>query len=340
MYKPNIGDSMLIPRTPLLLLALAPSIAGAAAFSADYDQSRWESQQDGTVCHLSHPIPRFGLALFSQDARGEVSLTVFAHRPPAEEGRASLYSRSPEWKRDGERQLDSARLRADGSLLRFSHYNAQRILAELEQGQAAVMRFEGWWTEGVTELGLSPVNFRPALQAHLACLARLPQPAASAAAPAPAALRSYHPAGGSPLTAAAGLIVDPGPAVAGSVAAAAHPAAAAEGFGETAVYFSTNDAGLDLLAMDILRRFAARLQAEPGTTAVLTAGHTDPRGDGRYNRRLAERRAESVRQYLQELGVEATRIQVVSRGEEQLVSQAGDSYGLAENRRVTLAITH
>ena len=314
---------MLKLRTFALLafgLASLPA-ADAASFRAEYEHSRWESRQEGGICSLSHPIPRFGLALLTQDPSGLLALTVYAERPPTEEGRATVHSRSPEWKPAHDRQLDAARVRADGRMLQFSHFDAQRILAELEQGQEAVIRFEGWWAPGTTELALSPVNFRPALQAHFACLAGLPQPPATRAAPSSAALRLYHPTAPR----------------AGSAASPRGTTAVPDAV-ELAVYFSTDDAGLDLLAMDTLRRFAVRLRDAPGSTAVVTSGHADPRGNKLYNRRLAERRARTVREYLHELGIEPERVDIVSHGAETLASTGSDGYALAENRRVTLTI--
>lgn len=315
-----------------LLALLVPALAlGTTHFGAAYEQSQWDSRREGGICQLSHAIPQFGLALFSQDARGRLGLTVYAHRPPAQEGRATLYSRSPEWKPGTERKLDGARLRADGTLFRLSHYNAQRLLAELEQGQEPAMRFEGWWRDGVTELSLSPVNFRPALRAHFACLAALPQPVATATADSDPALLHYHPTAAPVQNLGVGALQSEPSVELG-------PAAAAPTQADTAVYFATDNAGLDLLAMDTLRRFAARLRREPEKNAILSGGHADARGIESYNRELAERRAAEVRRYLIELGIDPARIQVSSFGERQPATAGRDRYQRAGNRRVVLAV--
>ena len=53
------------------------------------------------------------------------------------------------------------------------------------------------------------------------------------------------------------------------------------------------------------------------TTKVTVEGHADSRGTNEYNFALSERRAASVRDYLVSLGVSASRIAIVSKGEEQ-----------------------
>jgi len=51
-----------------------------------------------------------------------------------------------------------------------------------------------------------------------------------------------------------------------------------------------------------------------GKNVALT-GRTDPRGEAEYNMSLGETRADSVRRYLHDLGVAATRLRATSRGE-------------------------
>jgi peptidoglycan-associated lipoprotein len=50
---------------------------------------------------------------------------------------------------------------------------------------------------------------------------------------------------------------------------------------------------------------------------VLIEGHCDERGTLAYNLVLGERRAQSVKRYLQELGVPPSQLQIVSYGKER-----------------------
>ena len=69
------------------------------------------------------------------------------------------------------------------------------------------------------------------------------------------------------------------------------------------------------------------------STKVMVEGHADSRGTNEYNFALSERRAASVRDYLVSLGVSASRIAIVSKGEEQPVCTDETEDCWARNRR-------
>ena len=68
-------------------------------------------------------------------------------------------------------------------------------------------------------------------------------------------------------------------------------------------------------------------------SAVRVAGHTDERGTEEYNRSLGERRALAIREELIKLGIEATRVDTISYGEDRPLSKARDEASRALNRR-------
>lgn len=70
------------------------------------------------------------------------------------------------------------------------------------------------------------------------------------------------------------------------------------------------------------------------TGKVHLAGHCDERGSDQFNIALGERRAETVRAYLVDLGLAESRIESVSYGEEQPVDPGHDENAWAKNRRV------
>ena len=51
---------------------------------------------------------------------------------------------------------------------------------------------------------------------------------------------------------------------------------------------------------------------------VVVEGHCDSRGSTEYNLALGEKRAMSAKQYLIELGVDESRLEITSYGEERL----------------------
>jgi peptidoglycan-associated lipoprotein len=79
---------------------------------------------------------------------------------------------------------------------------------------------------------------------------------------------------------------------------------------------------------------AAKYLTEHANLKITVTGHCDPRGTDEYNMALGERRARAVKQYLVNAGVAADRINVVSKGESELLDpscQAEDCW--AKERR-------
>jgi peptidoglycan-associated lipoprotein len=101
------------------------------------------------------------------------------------------------------------------------------------------------------------------------------------------------------------------------------------------VSFDFNEANLRPEARDTLARNADCLKAMKGKRVTIE-GHADERGTNEYNQHLGQRRAESVRRYLVNLGVDGGMLEPVSYGEEQpLCTEATeDCYG--RNRRAEL----
>jgi peptidoglycan-associated lipoprotein len=77
---------------------------------------------------------------------------------------------------------------------------------------------------------------------------------------------------------------------------------------------------------------AGHLKQNPAV-AVIIEGHCDERGSREYNLALGERRAQAVRAYLAELGIEADRIQTKSLGEESPAMPGHDERAWSQNRR-------
>jgi len=62
-------------------------------------------------------------------------------------------------------------------------------------------------------------------------------------------------------------------------------------------------------------------------------GNCDPRGTKEYNLALGERRAQSAKRYLENLGIDAARMDTISWGEEKLLLFGHDEISWAQNRR-------
>ena len=101
------------------------------------------------------------------------------------------------------------------------------------------------------------------------------------------------------------------------------------------VYFGLDkyDIGSDFSQM--LDAHAAFLRSNP-SYKVTVEGHADERGTPEYNISLGERRANSVKMYLQGKGVSADQISIVSYGKEKPAVLGHDESAYAKNRRAVL----
>lgn len=104
------------------------------------------------------------------------------------------------------------------------------------------------------------------------------------------------------------------------------------------VLFETNESQLMGAAKNKLERVAKVLQDREGWKKVVVVGHTDSRGPEAYNQRLSRDRAQSVRQYLIDEGMNATEIEAEGEGESDPIATNDTPAGRARNRRVELRI--
>lgn len=104
------------------------------------------------------------------------------------------------------------------------------------------------------------------------------------------------------------------------------------------VTFEFNQARLTPNAETILDNVADELKANGGIDVEL-GGHTDSVGSDDYNRTLSQERAQSVRAYLSQKGIEAPRLTAVGYGESQPVADNETDEGRELNRRVELKVT-
>jgi peptidoglycan-associated lipoprotein len=74
-------------------------------------------------------------------------------------------------------------------------------------------------------------------------------------------------------------------------------------------------------------------------TRINIEGHADERGTAEYNLGLGERRANSVKSYLVELGVPAERVVIVSKGKESPFCTESNESCWQQNRRGHFVIT-
>jgi OOP family OmpA-OmpF porin len=76
-------------------------------------------------------------------------------------------------------------------------------------------------------------------------------------------------------------------------------------------------------------------------TNVALEGHTDSVGSDAYNKRLSQRRADVVKQYMVEKGgIEANRLNAIGYGEERPIASNATAEGRAQNRRTEAVVEY
>lgn len=102
--------------------------------------------------------------------------------------------------------------------------------------------------------------------------------------------------------------------------------------GLNTVFFEYDQARLTNDARKTLASNADWIKGNPKVT-VQIEGHTDERGSVEYNLALGERRAKSVKTYLEGLGVEGKRMTIISYGEEKPLQTGSSDASWSKNRR-------
>lgn len=103
------------------------------------------------------------------------------------------------------------------------------------------------------------------------------------------------------------------------------------------VFFEYDSDEIGGEAQDKLRLKAAVLAANPNVRLRIE-GHADQRGSTEYNLALGQRRAEAVRAFLANYGIDPDRFTTVSMGKERPLVEGDDEDSWARNRRAEFAI--
>ena len=113
---------------------------------------------------------------------------------------------------------------------------------------------------------------------------------------------------------------------------------AMESYTPGTIYFAFDDYTLNVEGETELNNFANYLSTN-STVQVQVEGHCDERGTIEYNLALGERRAQAIKNYLVNLGVEDSRVMTISYGEEKPVADGHDEDAWSRNRRAEFIMT-
>jgi len=104
------------------------------------------------------------------------------------------------------------------------------------------------------------------------------------------------------------------------------------------VYFDFDRSAIRSDQVDQLIENAKYLLDNPSFN-VLIEGHCDERGTTEYNIALGERRAREARDFLISRGVNASRVEIISKGEEEPAVPGSTEEAYALNRRAEFLLT-
>jgi len=104
------------------------------------------------------------------------------------------------------------------------------------------------------------------------------------------------------------------------------------------VYFEFDSDALSDSSRFTLDRKLAIMNGNPALR-IRIAGNTDARGSDEYNLALGQRRAASAKRYLTQHGIDDSRVDLISYGEERPVAQGSDEAAYSQNRRDNFEIT-
>ncbi len=166
-----------IPLSLTAVLFASPAVALQQHFQADLEQSVWQVQAERGQCVLTHDIPRFGQARFSQASGRPFVFTIDVPQAPLQAELAILRSVPPAWKYGFETtELGAHRLQPERKILELPAVDALRLYYELENGMFPEIGYSDW-ADGRDEVtvSLSAVRFRDVLPEFQTCLAGLVQ---------------------------------------------------------------------------------------------------------------------------------------------------------------------
>ena len=106
---------------------------------------------------------------------------------------------------------------------------------------------------------------------------------------------------------------------------------------ERTVYFSFDDYSLDSQAQASVDEVSNYMKSNSGVRVKLE-GHCDERGSTEYNLALGQRRAQAVKDYLVQLGIDENHLPTISYGEEKPAVESSNEAAWSQNRRVEFVL--
>jgi len=104
------------------------------------------------------------------------------------------------------------------------------------------------------------------------------------------------------------------------------------------VYFAFGQETIKPQSFPVLKAVAGLMHANPTIKKVRIEGHTDDKGGPKRNKKLSQKRAEAVLDFLVQEGIDAGRLEAIGHGKERPIAEGSDNAARSANRRVEFVV--
>ena len=153
------------------------TVAGIQHYQAPLNDVHWKTTSKKLYCSLSHEIPLYGQATFSQTAGEKLGFKLTTKQQASrDKDSAHLRAMPPEWKH----QIDVVDLgkipvHKGSTPFQLKADLSRRMLAELQKGMFPTFSYRDWAdARDQVTVALPGINIKPMLDEFVSCLANLP----------------------------------------------------------------------------------------------------------------------------------------------------------------------
>jgi outer membrane protein OmpA-like peptidoglycan-associated protein len=104
------------------------------------------------------------------------------------------------------------------------------------------------------------------------------------------------------------------------------------------VMFEYNKANIKRESHALLNDVASVIKENPSIKKIRVEGHTDSDGSDKYNKKLSQKRAKAVKEFLVKAGIDGGILEAKGFGEEKPIADNSSDEGKEKNRRVEFNI--
>ncbi len=174
---------MRLPRCCIVALSIAFGLVQSAyshEYKAPMDNSQWKTSTSKLECTLTHTIPGYGKAIFSQSSHQHQHLVVDSILDRLQPGKAQVVAYPQSWKYDrATKKIAHVNVKAGTQPITMKDLPVYQLLESLEMGQTAAFVImpantaNPQQTNKKDKVVLMPVNFQKPYKEYLSCISQM-----------------------------------------------------------------------------------------------------------------------------------------------------------------------